>query len=136
MLRGQGADADHRVAQRGDVRSRSPTRSVEQREAAQAGDHAVRLLGADRCEPDLDIGDELGLLGRGLGGLVNVLGPQIVIIGGGVAEALGHPYLDIVRTSLREQTLADPGGKIKIELAALGDDAEDLVIQLERGQVE
>jgi glucokinase len=62
-------------------------------------------------------------LGRGLGGLMNVLGPQIVIIGGGVAEALGEPYIDIVRSAAREQALADPEGHIRIELAERGDDA-------------
>lgn len=62
-------------------------------------------------------------LGRGLGGLINVLGPQIVIIGGGVAEALGEPYLDTIRSAVREQTLTDPDGTIKIELAERGDDA-------------
>lgn len=62
-------------------------------------------------------------LGRGLGGLINVLGPEIVIIGGGVAEALGEPYLDVIRGAARAQALADPHGTIRIELAARGDDA-------------
>jgi glucokinase len=62
-------------------------------------------------------------LGLGLGGLMNVLGPQIVIIGGGVAEALGEPYIDIVRSAAREQALADPEGLIKVVLAERGDDA-------------
>jgi glucokinase len=62
-------------------------------------------------------------LGIGLGGLVNVFGPEIIIIGGGVAEALGDPYVDLVRTSVRSQALADPEGRIRIERAALGDDA-------------
>ena len=35
-------------------------------------------------------------LGIGLGSLINALGPELVIIGGGVAEALGDPYLDLV----------------------------------------
>src|ERR1700741_3188863 len=38
-------------------------------------------------------------LGLGLGSLINVLGPEIVIVGGGVAGALGPPYIDLVRTS-------------------------------------
>jgi glucokinase len=46
-----------------------------------------------------------------------------VIVGGGVAQALGEPWLDLVRSAAREHTLADPTGKIRIELAALGDDA-------------
>jgi glucokinase len=62
-------------------------------------------------------------LGLGLGSLINVLGPEIVIIGGGVADALGEPWIELVRTSARAQSLADPTGKIPIELAALGDDA-------------
>lgn len=62
-------------------------------------------------------------LGLGLGGLVNVLGPQLIVVGGGVAVALGERYLDVVRESLREQTLTDPEGKTQLTLAALGDDA-------------
>jgi glucokinase len=62
-------------------------------------------------------------LGIGLGGLVNVLGPEIVIIGGGVANALGDPWVDLARTAARSQIITDPAGQIKIERAALGDDA-------------
>jgi glucokinase len=62
-------------------------------------------------------------LGLGLGSLINVLGPEIVIIGGGVAGALGPPYIELVRTSARSQALTDPDGLIRIEPAALGDDA-------------
>lgn len=62
-------------------------------------------------------------LGLGLGGLVNLLGPEIVIIGGGVTEALGPMFLDLIRVSAHEQILVDPDRKIKIEPAALGDDA-------------
>jgi glucokinase len=62
-------------------------------------------------------------LGLGLGGLVNLLGPEIVIIGGGVTAALGPAFIDLIRSAAREQILVDPEGKIKIEAAALGDDA-------------
>jgi glucokinase len=62
-------------------------------------------------------------LGLGLGSLINVFGPEIVIIGGGVTEALGEPYVEMVREAARGQALADPMGKIRIERAALGDDA-------------
>ncbi len=62
-------------------------------------------------------------LGLGLGSLMNAIGPEIVIVGGGVAGALGQPYLDLVRTAARSQALTDPGGLIRIERAALGDDA-------------
>ncbi len=62
-------------------------------------------------------------LGLGLGSLINVLGPEIVIVGGGVMEALGGPYLELVRNAARTQILADPEQRIKIVPAALGDDA-------------
>jgi glucokinase len=62
-------------------------------------------------------------LGIGLGSLINVLGPEIVIIGGGVAAALGEPYLEIVRAAARAQALIDPELKTRIEPAQLGDDA-------------
>lgn len=62
-------------------------------------------------------------LGLGLGSLINAFGPEIVIVGGGVAGALGPSYLDLVRTAARGQALTDPGGLIRIERAALGDDA-------------
>jgi glucokinase len=52
-----------------------------------------------------------------------VLGPEIVIIGGGVAEALGDRWIAKVRESARAQALVDPDGKVLIEPAALGDDA-------------
>ncbi len=62
-------------------------------------------------------------LGLGLGGLVNVIGPEVVIVGGGVVNALGDPWIDLVRTSARTQILTDPEGQIKIVRASLGDDA-------------
>lgn len=62
-------------------------------------------------------------LGLGLGGLINVLGPEIVIIGGGVTGALGAPWIARIRESARRQILTDPEQQIKIEQAALGDNA-------------
>jgi glucokinase len=62
-------------------------------------------------------------LGMGLGNLLNIFGPEIVIIGGGVAGALGEPYVEMVRTSVRTHSITDPHGTIRIERAALGDDA-------------
>ncbi|MDG3004723.1 ROK family protein [Paludisphaera mucosa] len=62
-------------------------------------------------------------LGVGLGGLVNVFGPQVVVIGGGVTQALGQPYLDMVADSARQQIITDPDKTIKFVQATLGDDA-------------
>jgi glucokinase len=62
-------------------------------------------------------------LGVGLGSLMNALGPEIVIVGGGVPGALGEPYLELVRSAARSQAITDPEGKMRIERGALGDDA-------------
>ena len=62
-------------------------------------------------------------LGLGLGSLINVFEPEMVIIGGGVTEALGVGYLEAIRASAWNQVLTDPDGKIQIVSAALGDDA-------------
>jgi glucokinase len=62
-------------------------------------------------------------LGVGLGSLMNALGPEIVIIGGGVPGALGEPYLELVRSTARAQAISDREGRIRIERGALGDDA-------------
>jgi len=62
-------------------------------------------------------------LGIGLGSLINMFGPELVIIGGGVAGALGEPYVDLVRTAARTQALTDPQATIHIDRAALGDHA-------------
>jgi glucokinase len=62
-------------------------------------------------------------LGLGLASLINVLGPQRVIVGGGVVEALGHPYLDVVRDAARPHVLADDDAAMQIVPAQLGDDS-------------
>ena len=62
-------------------------------------------------------------LGLGLGSLINLVGTGHVIVGGGVAEALGESYLDLVRESARFQILFDPDNLIQFVPAALGDDA-------------
>jgi glucokinase len=62
-------------------------------------------------------------LGLGLAGLMNVIGPEIVIVGGGVVEALGQPYINTVESAARPHLLADPERRMKIVAGALGDDA-------------
>jgi glucokinase len=62
-------------------------------------------------------------LGVGLGSLINAFGPEIVIVGGGVAAALGDPYIELVRASARAVVIIDPQATIRIERASLGDDA-------------
>lgn len=62
-------------------------------------------------------------LGLALGGVINLLGPEIIIIGGGVTEAIGAPFVDLVRNAARGQAMADPDRRVQIEQAELGDDS-------------
>jgi len=62
-------------------------------------------------------------LGLGLANLINVFGPEIVIVGGGVAGALGDRYIDLVRAAAWTHVLTDPERTIRIERARLGDNA-------------
>ena len=79
-----------------------------------------------------DSGDELfthvihnaaGHLGIGLGSVANLLNPECIILGGGLVEALGKPYVDLVEQSFNERTFASAASAVRIVEAALGDDA-------------
>lgn len=95
------------------LRKTGRLKSGEIADAVAAGDHVANR----------EVRRAAHFLGLGLGSLINVLGPEIIIVGGGVAEALGEPWLDLVRTSAREQALLDSAALVKIERAALGDDS-------------
>lgn len=70
-----------------------------------------------------EVGRSARYLGVTLGGLVNLIGPEVVVVGGGVTEALGSDYVDLVAQWARSQILTDPHQEIAIVPAALGDDA-------------
>ncbi len=94
-------------------------------QAAQAGDHlAIRLL------------EEAGsYLGVGVANLINLLNPDIVIIGGGVAQA-GEVFLSAVRSAVAARALRPAAAATPIVPAALGLDAGSVgaaTLLLERG---
>jgi glucokinase len=61
------------------------------------------------------------LLGRSLVGIVNLLNPQLIVIGGGVAEG-NQLFADAATAAIRDEALAGKGD-VKVKLAALGNDA-------------
>ncbi len=61
-------------------------------------------------------------LALSIAGIVNVLGPQVIVIGGGVAQA-GAVLLDPLRTRVRQHAMRHLKNKIKIVRAVLGNDA-------------
>ncbi len=87
-----------------------------------SGDLAAALASGDAVAV-AEVHRAAHYLGLALGGLVNLLGPEVIILGGGVIEALGPIFLDQVRDAARERILIDPEHTIKIEQAALGDDS-------------
>lgn len=63
-------------------------------------------------------------LGVGVGNLITLLGPSVIVLGGGVMEALGHELMERIRSQAKG--VAFPGSSFAdtaLRLAALGDDA-------------
>ena len=61
--------------------------------------------------------------GLAIGGVVNLLDPAIVVIGGGIAEALGQRYVDWAKEIAYRQILASSAREVPIVASKLGDDA-------------
>ncbi len=62
-------------------------------------------------------------LATGIASLANLLNPDLVVLGGGVIEALGDPYVERVASLVKEQPLATSTGTVRVVRSALGDDA-------------
>ena len=76
-------------------------------------------------------GDELALevfrqtgfyLGIALAGLVNVLNPEVIVIGGG-ASAGWDLFINHVKEQIRQRSFREPAERVKLVRAELGDDA-------------
>jgi len=79
----------------------------------------VRLAGEGE-QRAVEILDGIGRhLGAGIGSLVNIFNPQLVVIGGGFAAA-GDFVLDPAREVLRREALAQAGERVRIVRAELG----------------
>ena len=62
-------------------------------------------------------------IGIGIGSLVNGLSPQIIVLGGGVIEAMGESYIEIIDRHVRKVAFATSMKDVKLVKAQLGDDA-------------
>ena len=65
-------------------------------------------------------------VGYAVASLVNIFNPEYVVLGGGVVEALGRPYVDIVEKVARQNVFDIALRNIHIVEAKLGDDAAAL----------
>ena len=62
-------------------------------------------------------------IGIGVGSLINLLGPEMVVLGGGVIEALGDDIIDMIDYNVRRTAFAFSMQGVRIVKAELGDDA-------------
>lgn len=62
-------------------------------------------------------------LGTALAGAVNLLDPELVVLGGGLVEKLGDYYIKKVEKALKDRAMAFIVKTTKIKSAVLGDDA-------------
>lgn len=81
--------------------------------AYEQGDDLVRTV----------IDDSADLLGMAIANVVTLLSLDMVILGGGLVEAIGKPYVDIVRDAVRREAFPESLRKIKVEASMLGDNA-------------
>lgn len=79
--------------------------------------------GIDGDELSLEVFKKMGTyLGVGLANLVNLLNPEIIVVGGGVAN--GWPLFEkYMHREIAERAFPLPGQKVKIVSAKCGDDA-------------
>ncbi len=69
------------------------------------------------------VNDSADRLGIALGGLVTVLSLEMVVLGGGLTEALGKPYVDRVATMIREVAFPEVCQQVKVVATELLDNA-------------
>lgn len=81
--------------------------------AVEAGDEAVEKI----------VRQAARWLGVGIGIAVNLMAPDVVVLGGGLVEAMPDLYLDEVSQAAREHVMPTFRGSFRINVAKLGDDA-------------
>ena len=62
-------------------------------------------------------------LGIGIGSIVNFLNPEMIVLGGGVVEALDDTFLDSIRAAAKKYALPNTLDGVQIVQAELGDNA-------------
>jgi glucokinase len=86
-------------------------RSSALAESIEAGDESVANIVSRAAE----------LVGWGIGSLINILAPDLVILGGGLVEAMPDLYLESVAKGIRRNVLVSLADQHKLKVAELGD---------------
>ena len=69
------------------------------------------------------VGDAMRLLGRAIGGVVNLLAPDVIVLGGGLVEAMPQFVLKAVKAGLQETAMTAFTRQLLVRSAKLGDNA-------------
>lgn len=69
------------------------------------------------------IDDAARALGAAIASIVNLLSPEVIVIGGGVTGALGDPFIERIWELAQRSILPDAARNVKCVSAALGDDS-------------
>ena len=64
-----------------------------------------------------------GFLGAAIGSIVNLVNPDLVVVGGGFGEAAGELVLGPAQEAARREALAPADGTLRVVPAALGSEA-------------
>jgi glucokinase len=83
------------------------------KDAYESGDKLVRTT----------VNEAAKYIGLGLGGLVNVLGPEVIVLGGGIIEALGDHIMGRIDKAIRKVAFDYTFENVRVVKARLGDDA-------------
>ena len=102
-----------------DGRSPALARVLAERGAVSARDLSVAASAGDRVANELIL-EAAQLVGRNLATLVNLLNPEVIIIGGGVSGA-GDRLIAVIRQSIYERSLPLATRHLKIVRSQLGD---------------
>lgn len=69
------------------------------------------------------VDDAARALGAAIGGVVNLLSPEVVVIGGGVTGAMGSTFIERIWEIALRYTLPGAAANVRCVAAALGDDS-------------
>jgi len=104
-----------------DLESQYPQSNLKQRLRLTAYD--VYQAGTQGDELALEVFRQMGFyLGVALGGLINVLNPETIIIGGG-ASAGWSLFLPHLQKTICQKAYREPAQRAQVSIAALGEDA-------------
>jgi predicted NBD/HSP70 family sugar kinase len=85
-------------------------------------DELRRAVRAEAEAGGARLGEVAEFLGRGLAGLVNLLNPQLIVVGGLLGEVFAATS-DLVRAALDASALIAPAEQVRLSLPQLGGDA-------------